>query len=192
MRKRQRKRFDHGEPIAKIDTRPLAFVALFLAIVFLVPAAQQRVHALVVELPSGQGLGPFASAPPYMTVAIAEDGELTLDGTSVLLQDLSREIIDREISLPIVLVRAEPNTAYEIIALTLSKISEANVLPSNICFAPDELIEHRRFDKITFQPALTIQPEPSELNGEPSHTRLGDIPPSGCEQFELPSSAYLT
>lgn len=192
MRKRQKKRFDHGEPIAKIDTRPLAFVALFLVIVFLVPAAQQRVHALVIELPSGQGLGPFAFASPYMTVAIAEDGELTLDGAPVLLQDLSQEIIDRGISLPIVLVRAEPNTAYEIVALTLSKISEANVLPSNICFAPDELTEHRRFDKIVFQPASTILPEPSELNAEPPQPSLGDIPPSGCEQFELPSPAYLT
>ncbi|MEP0392918.1 MAG: hypothetical protein ABJ205_09760 [Erythrobacter sp.] len=42
MRKRPRKRFDHGEPIAKIDTRPLAFVA-----------NQTRVHALIIELPEG-------------------------------------------------------------------------------------------------------------------------------------------
>lgn len=32
-RKRQKKRFDHGEPIAGIDTRPLAFVMVFLVIV---------------------------------------------------------------------------------------------------------------------------------------------------------------
>lgn len=36
----RRVRFDHGEPIRGIDTRPLVFVALFVAILFLVPASQ--------------------------------------------------------------------------------------------------------------------------------------------------------
>ena len=186
MRKRQRKRFDHGEPIAKIDTRPLAFVALFLAIVFLVPAAQQRMHALMIELPSGMGLGPLTPTLPYMTVAIAESGELTLDGTAVPLEELSQEIVERDFPLPIVLVRAEPNAAYEIVALTLAKISEANVDPSNICFAPDELAAHRRFERIAFQPALTILPEPSQPDESHQSQNLPDIPPSGCEQFAFP------
>ena len=45
------RRVDHGEPIRAIDTRPMLFVALFIAVVFLLAASQTRTHALLVELP---------------------------------------------------------------------------------------------------------------------------------------------
>lgn len=55
MRKRQRKRFDHGEPIAKIDTRPLAFVMVFLVIVIAIARYPGLDFAPDVELPIAKG-----------------------------------------------------------------------------------------------------------------------------------------
>ena len=57
MRKRQRKRFDHGEPISKIDTRPLAFVMVFLVIVISIGRFDPFGAAPTVDLP-------FAVAKP--------------------------------------------------------------------------------------------------------------------------------
>lgn len=59
MRTRLRKRFDHGEPISKIDTRPLVFIAMFLAIVFVMPAGQVRPHSFDIELWNGQSAHPL-------------------------------------------------------------------------------------------------------------------------------------
>lgn len=55
MRKRQWKRFDHGEPIAKIDTRPLAFVMVFLVIVITIGRFPGLDLAPEVELPIAEG-----------------------------------------------------------------------------------------------------------------------------------------
>lgn len=85
MRKRPRKRFDHGEPIAKIDTRPLAFVAMFLAIVFLMPAAQVKPHSFHIDLWNGETAHPLIAGSgerakeqyPFVNhVTISSDGML--------------------------------------------------------------------------------------------------------------------
>lgn len=178
----RRVRFDHGEPIRTIDTRPMVFVALFVAILFLIPASEMRTHALLVDLPYGFELPDYA--PAYMVVNVREDGVIFLDDTPVLLDDLTQAIIAKQGSWPIVLLRADADTAYETVALALSKISNAGVAPADICFDPRQLGAHRRFEKIGFRPAYTlVEPEPpSKGDTQPAL----DFAPGGCEQFMIP------
>lgn len=104
-----------------------------------------------------------------MVVNVHEDGGVFLDDAPVMLDDLSQPIIAKQGSWPIVLLRAEADTAYEMIALTLSKISNAGVAPADICFDPRQLEAHRRFAKIGSQPTYTlIEPErPSKSDIQP-------------------------
>lgn len=95
MRKRQRKRFDHGEPIAKIDTRPLAFVIVFLVIVIVIGRFDPFETAPSVDLP-------FAVAKPIqqlddrfvVTISTTRTAELKLQRSqrrelvSVFIPDL--------------------------------------------------------------------------------------------------------
>jgi len=179
MRHRPKKRFDHGEPIAKIDTRPLVFVTFFIAIIFLFASNQTRVHALLIELP--QGYPPEAPAP-YLTVSLNEQGEIRLEDTVVTLEQLTESIIAHDMAQPIVLLRAEPNTAFEIVALVLSKISEANVGPYDICFDPSELENHRQFGKIVYQPSYSLI-TPDSSNESLRDASISILEPGGCEQF---------
>jgi len=178
----RRLRYDHGEPIRGIDIRPMVFVALFVAILFLIPASQTRTHALLVDLPIG--IAPPDYAPAYLVVNIAENGEISLDDVPVMLDDLSQAIIAKQGSWPIVLLRADADTAYETVALVLSKISSAGVAPTDICFDPQQLEAHRRFEKIGFRPVYTLV-EPEPLSESDIHLSL-DLTPGGCEQFMIP------
>lgn len=176
-------RFDHGTPISAIDTRPLVFVALFVTVLFLLAASERQVHALLVDLPQGFERPPDF-ALPYMVVDVSQRGELSLDGKPVPLAGLTQAIRASAADWPIVLLRADPDTAYDIVAHVLDRISEAGVASRDICFDPGQLGAFRRFDKIAFIPALTlIEPEnPSWADAPPSF----DLPPSGCEQFIVP------
>lgn len=178
-----RPRFDHGVPISAIDTRPMVFVALFVTIVFLLAASEWQVHALLVDLPQGAGAPPDF-APPYMVVNISGAGTITLEDEPLPLAGLTQAIRAKNAGWPIVLLRADPDTAYELVAQVLDRISEAGVAAGDICFDPGHLGAFRRFDKIAFIPAVTlIEPEnPTWADAPP----FFDLPPSGCEQFIVP------
>jgi biopolymer transport protein ExbD len=155
----------------------MVFVALFLAILFLFPASQSRVHALQVHLPQHFTAPMFAAPPPYLNVSLTSEGGLSLDNTPISLNHLTAAIRERGMARPIVLVRAEPNTAYGFVALTLDKISEAGVSPSDICFDPVQIGEHRKFEggafsNISWQ-AYRSQPDPG-----------------GCQQFYKEIQVY--
>ena len=62
-RRSSRRRFDHGEPISRIDTRPMMFVVMFVASMLLFPAGQVRPHVVTVDMWDGRMdeffLGPY-------------------------------------------------------------------------------------------------------------------------------------
>jgi len=174
------RRFDHGEPIRAIDTRPMLFVALFIAVVFLLAASQTRTHALLVELP--QGSAPPDFAPPYMVVTLAEGGKVALDGAPVPLADLSAAIRAKAFKLPIVLLRAEPETAYDLVAHVLDQISEAGVAAEDICFDRAQLKGSGSFNKSFYPSTTTIVPKTAP---RPPHDLrpLFEARHGGCELF---------
>lgn len=172
-----RKRFDHGKPISRIDSRPLVIVALFLAVVFLFPASQLRTHSLLVDLPVGMG-SDLAPAYPYITITVSEDGLLAVDDRPSSLAGIAAAIASRNLDVPTVLFSPDPGTDYGTAALVLNEIAKAGVLPSEICF--DRLGRFRDFERASFVPALSIV-EPTER--EDWSTLSKDMLPSGCEQF---------
>jgi len=169
-------RFDHGEPIARIDSRPLVFVFLFVAVVFLMPATQMRTHAVMVDLPWGWPDEPPAKLP-YLTVEVGADASIRLEGAQVALGELADwiEVSGRHI----VLLRAEADAPCGMIAQVLGRVAQAGIAPDSICFENDELALHRRFERIGFRPATTILPE-----SEPPEPL--ELPPHPCSQFQPP------
>lgn len=124
MRKRQRKRFDHGEPIAKIDTRPLAFVAMFLAIVFLIPAAQVKPHVLNLDLVSAYDRyfshqpDPIVD-PEAVIISPTETGEILWNCQAVSFERFSglvQELVYSEPVEPILIFHPAPNASYDLSA----------------------------------------------------------------------------
>ncbi len=100
-----RKRFDHGEPISKIDTRPMVFVALFLAIMVFLGAAQIRPHAFNIDLWDGKSAnallagsidaGPDGPEVPINRVTISQDDQMFWNGHPIREADFS--ILLREV-----------------------------------------------------------------------------------------------
>lgn len=173
---RSRSRFDQGEPIAGIDSRPLVFVFRFVAVVFLMPATQVRNHAVMVDLPWSWP-DAMPEPLPYLTVEVGEDATIRLEGAEVALGELADWI--EASGRHIVLLQAEKNAPYGTVAQVLDRVAQAGIAPDSICFDTGELALHRRFERIGFQPTTTILPESEPP--EPS-----ELPPHPCEQFQPP------
>lgn len=165
-------RFDHGEPISKIDTRPMVFVALLVAVFFLVwNVGQERVHAVIIDLPfSWQGSPDFS--PPYVTVELTEEGQTLFDGAVIPPSQLANALAARNLDWPLVLFRADPNASYEAVANALNSLRQAGVPPADICFDPNQLAEHRMFQRAT-----------TMVESDNIEWSISEIAPSGCEQF---------
>ncbi len=180
--------FDHGAPIAKIDTRPMVFVAFLLAVMMLVPASQVRTHALLIDLPQPSptpfGWGWETSPPPYMLVEITEHGQAVLDGTPVPIEAIPKTIKSKQMEWPIVLFRPHPDAEYRASLLALDAILKAGVHRQDICF--DRLADHRTFDKASFHPIVTI----IDRQHDSGPSSLKAVTPSGCAQFNPPLPLY--
>jgi biopolymer transport protein ExbD len=185
-RPRHKHRFDHGEPIATIDTRPIAFVALFLAVFGIIwGAGQIKTHAVTVHLPMVWGVSPEYT-PSFVTIQIDEAGAVMFDGEILPLDQLAGRIREVSADYEVVLFQASPNTAFETVLRALGEIREAGIEPYDICFDPQELSAHRRFERIKYTQATTIIVE------EPPPQLTMDIPTAGCAQFypPLPAEFY--
>ncbi|QIQ87658.1 biopolymer transporter ExbD [Erythrobacter sp.] len=171
-----RSRFDHGEPIAGIDSHPLVFVSLFVAVVFLMPMTQVRTHAIMVDLPWSWPDAPPETLP-YLTVEVGADASIRLEGAEVALGELADWI--EASGRHIVLLKAEADAPYGTLAQVLARVTEAGIARDSICFDNDELALHRRLQRIAFQPAMTLMedPEPPEPLERPPHP---------CNQFQPP------
>ncbi|KEO85987.1 hypothetical protein EH30_15880 [Erythrobacter sp. JL475] len=182
-RPRRNQRFDHGEPISRIDTRPIAFVALFLAVFGIIwGASHVKTHAVTVDLPMGLGLPP-GFTPSFVTVQIDASGTVMFDGENLPLNQLAEKIREVSSEYEVILFQAAPNTAFETVLRALGEIREAGIEPHDICFDPQELSAHSHFERIKFTQATTIlvEEEPRQL--------AMIIPPDGCAQFYPPPPA---
>ena len=142
------RRFDHGEPIAAIDTRPMLFVALFIAVVFLLVASQTRQHALLVELPQPEaGLHGTVLEPLANRLELTASGQLRFNGEAVDAQRL--EFLLGEVSKlePRAVLAFEPDGAasYDLAAHTLAIITRAGLNDEWFCI--NGLEKHGEFGK---------------------------------------------
>jgi biopolymer transport protein ExbD len=144
------RRFDHGEPIAAIDTRPMLFVALFIAVVFLLAASQMRQHALLVELPA-----PFPSSGTIrdftivMKIKVTNEGDFVLNEVPVTAQQLTTFLEQAKglNPLPEVVFEPEANAPYDAAFQALGLIWKAGLIDAGridaFCFGGLE--KHRDF-----------------------------------------------
>ena len=173
----KRRPFDHGEPISRIDTRPMVFVFFFVGLVFLLAANQARQHVLSVGLPYAPTGEAQVEAHPYFTLSLSRDGQVALNDHPIDLKDLLLSIQLLGLDRPIALLRAHPETSFNDIALALLALRKAGVDVQDICFEPTELRTHRLFQKSSFRLAHTVFP------GEPVEPGELQTGASGCTQF---------
>lgn len=174
-----RKRFDHGEPISRIDTRPMVFVFVIVGLfVMLWNLNQERTHTLLVDLPHGSPSRIENPSIPHVTVEVTRAGTLILDSEPVELEGLSQAIRAKKLTYPVVLFSADGDAGYGIAALALNEISKAGIEPDEICFLGLE--EHRMLQSAGFVRAHTIIPSDE---GSADWKRANDIAPSGCSLF---------
>lgn len=179
------RRFEHGAPISKIDTRPLLFVATFLAVFgVLWGASHIKLHAVTVDLPLGWSFAPDPFHPPYVVVEIDGSGLAYVDGEPVSADSLGAAVFAKLPDWPVVLFRPSPDSSYEHVAIAINELRSAGVAADDICFDPLQLGEHRRFDKISYDPGSS---------GSRAHffraRTVADVAPTGCEQFYPPVPA---
>ncbi len=180
LRPLTRKRFDHGEPISRIDTRPMAFVFAIIGLfAMLWNLNQERTHTLLVDLPNGW-LPPdeqFAP-PPYIMVRVTEAGQAFMDDELVPISGLSKAIAAKQMDYPLVVFHADADADYGTSALALNAIVKAGIGQNEICFLGLE--EHRMFQSAAFVPAHTIIPSDE---GTADWKSARDIAPSRCSLF---------
>lgn len=142
------RRFDHGEPIAAIDTRPMLFVALFIAVVFLLAASQARTHALLVELPQPDaGFRGTVLMPLANRLELTASGQLRFNGEAVDARQL--EVLLGEVSKleprPVLAFEPDGAASYNLAAHTLAIIHRAGVNGEWFCI--NGLEKHGEFGK---------------------------------------------
>lgn len=138
------RRFDHGEPISRIDTRPMLFVALIIAVVFLLAASQTRQHALLVELPQPEAGFNGTGYPPVLhRIRIAASGKVMFDGMWVddaKLKTLLEQVKSIE-PRPVLAFEPDGSASYERSAQTLAMIHRAGLIDDRFCI--DGMEKHR-------------------------------------------------
>jgi len=120
-RRKKPPRFDHGPPISRIDTRPMVFVSLFIALIFLLKASEPHTHALVINLPDHSG-------PPSETALIARQYRISVSS-------------DDEITID------DPPAAFAELPIRLAAIQE-NTDPFTVTFEPDGMASYDTFVKV--------------------------------------------
>jgi len=140
------RRFDHGEPIRAIDTRPMLFVALFIAVVFLLAASQTRQHALLVKLPQPEaGLHGTVYPPVLHRIRIAASDQVMFDGMWVdeaKLTSLLEQVKSIE-PRPVLAFEPDGSASYERSAQTLALIYRAGLIDDRFCI--DGMEKHGEF-----------------------------------------------
>lgn len=175
---RRRVRYDHGEPIRGIDIRPVVFVALFVAILFLIPASQTRTHALLVTLPPPPNEEAVIEGAPRVVhrIRVTAADEVQFDGE--LVNDRQLEALLNWVSTddPSSVLAFEPDGAasYNRSGQVLAVILRAGLIGPMFCI--DGLEKHRQWEKqgVAFPILLSIHLDPAK--GAQSM-----LPPSGFE-----------
>ncbi|MEQ5788268.1 biopolymer transporter ExbD [Erythrobacter sp. NFXS35] len=178
--RQRRARFDHGEPIRGIDTRPLVFVALFVAILFLIPASQMRTHALLVDLPGSFTAppGPDDFAPLVHRIRVTEDDRLLFNGVLVTTDELENLLLASSVQPQEIGIAFEPdaNASYDLSVRTLAMIKRTDMINQWFCF--DGMEKHRQFGKGSGAPfplllTLVIPPLKYPPGSQPAEWYIG-------------------
>jgi biopolymer transport protein ExbD len=182
------RRFDHGQPIRGIDTRPTLYVSLFIAVVFLLAASQTRTHALLVELPQPDAGLIEASFPTTIyRVEITASGQVQFNGMDVGAQQLELALVEVGKLSPRAVLAFEPHgdAAYDLSVHTLAIIQRAGVNDEWFCINGME--KHGEFGKASGHPLpllLTfVPPEELSLPPHPPTRELPDIDTCAPELF---------
>lgn len=139
-------RFDHGAPIRAIDTRPMLFVALFIAVLFLLAASQTPTHALLIKLPQPEaGLLANGYPPVVYRVEITAADQLRLNGELVSVDDLVARLSQASKLEPRPVLAFEPDGAasYDLAAHTLAVLQRAGLNDERFCI--DGMEKHGEF-----------------------------------------------
>lgn len=164
------RRFDHGAPIRAIDTRPMLFVALFIAVLFLLAASQTRTHALLVEFPQPEAGMHLKGYPPIVyRVEITAADQLRLNGEFVSVEQLVSLLLQVSTLEPRPVLSFEPDGAasYDVAAHTLAIIHRVGLNDKRFCI--DGMEKHGEFGRtlghplpmltsVRFDETLTAQP----------------------------------
>ncbi|QFT76193.1 biopolymer transporter ExbD [Erythrobacter sp. THAF29] len=185
FRRRKRKPYDHGEPICRIDIRPIAlFAALFAILALMWNLGNRQTHTLLIDLPQG----PLPIEPhklSYSILDISSTGQISFDGQPVELGQIAQAIKNTGIAYPTVLVRPDGNAPYGVTALVLDALVDAGVARDEICF--DELEKHRLFQRSTLVDESTLPPDEESRWRAPDK----DIEPSGCSKLMMLSAGLV-
>jgi len=190
---RVRGRFDHGEPIGKIDTRPMVFVALFVAILFLIAASQTRTHALLVDLPYhvGESMPDDGPAGVVHRIRVTETDGLMFDGELVTQAELMDRLqaTVREPQEPRIAFEPDANASYNLAAHTLALIQRTGFINSLFCL--DGLEKHRDFGKgggagAPFPVLFSIVPPDPRTEPPPMSTKF-----DSCVPEQLVDNAWM-
>lgn len=141
------RRFDHGAPIRAIEPRPMLFVALFIAVLFLLAASQTRVHALLIKLPQPEaGLLANGNPPVVYRVEITAADQLRLNGALVSVDDLVARLTQASKLEPRPVLAFEPDGAasYNLAAHTLAVLQRAGLNDERFCI--DGMEKHGDFN----------------------------------------------
>ena len=114
----------------------MLFVALFIAVVFLLVASQTRTHALLVELPQPEASLIGTGAPPAIyRVELTASGQLRFNGEVVNAQQLEVLLLQVGALEPRAVLAFEPDGAasYDLAAHTLAVIHRAGLNDEWFC-----------------------------------------------------------
>ena len=142
------RRFDHGQPIRGIDTRPMLFVALFIAVVFLLAASQTPTHALLVDLrPPPANLPDEADPPIVLRIRVTPEDAILFNGVAVDSGQLEALLNHASTLEPRALLAFEPdgNASYNLSVHTLALIQRAGLIDPWFCM--DGMRQHKDFGK---------------------------------------------
>ncbi|WP_017664892.1 ExbD/TolR family protein [Porphyrobacter sp. AAP82] len=175
------RRFDHGEPIRAIDTRPMLFVALFIAVVFLLAASQTRQHALLVELPSPyEETGEIRDFNFVLKIRVTNEGDTLLNGVPVTAKQLTfwLEQANELNPLPDIVFEPDANAPYDAALQALGLVWKAGLIDGRLgAFCINGMEKHGDFGKASGHPLpLLTTLVPQEEIVPPRNPPMPELP----------------
>jgi biopolymer transport protein ExbD len=138
---RGRIRRGHSAALAEINVTPFVDVVLVLLVIFMLTAHVME-FGIEVDVPKTR---PFKESVKEMpVVTITRDGEITLNGKPVNINDLASTIKAQYANAPGVYVRADKETIWDPIAQVTAQLGEAKFQVNMVTQPEDETPKGRR------------------------------------------------
>ena len=168
---RRQSAFDHGEPIHRIETLPLLFFCMLIALLALLWATRTPTHALLIDLPMPIAVPPALAELQTHIVGTTAQGRPTLDGIELSHEQLAERLasISNTGAVGIIFEPAD-EAHYEDALHTLATVKAAGLADSRFCFGGIE--RNRNFSKdLRLRPlrlTTILEPESTFEPPEPS------------------------